>query len=73
MASDPGRSQGESETSSLAIVKDAIPETHAEFIGSFADTLSLGDYLVRPCRHPPWDRSVAAKPDRPALDPLPVP
>jgi serine/threonine protein phosphatase 1 len=42
---DPAGLKGSSEASSLATIKDVIPETHAEFIGSFADTLSLGDYL----------------------------
>ena len=36
---------GQSERGALAIVKDAIPPEHAQFIGSMADTLTFGDYL----------------------------
>jgi len=42
---DPADLNGQSEGRSLATIKEAIPENHAEFIGNFADTVSLGDYL----------------------------
>lgn len=36
---------GRSEASSLQLVKQAIPRSHSEFIGAFADTMAFGDYL----------------------------
>ncbi len=42
---DPSALAGRSEGIGLAIVKQAIPDIHANFLGSFADTLSFGDYL----------------------------
>ena len=42
---DPASLKGLSEHSALAIIKQAIPVAHAQFIGNFADTLKLGDYL----------------------------
>ena len=42
---DPASLKGLSERSALATIKQAIPASHAQFIGSFADTLKLGDYL----------------------------
>jgi serine/threonine protein phosphatase 1 len=42
---DPATLDGQSERMSLGMIKDAIPSEHARFIGSFADTLTLGDYL----------------------------
>jgi len=42
---DPATLIGRSEATALAMVKQAIPETHAQFLGSFADTLRFGDYL----------------------------
>lgn len=42
---DPALLKGLSERSALAIIKQAVPATHARFIASFADTLKLGDYL----------------------------
>lgn len=43
---DPGElAKCDDEASALARVKQAIPEAHASFIASFADTLSFGDYL----------------------------
>ncbi len=42
---DPSTMVGRSEGSGLAIVRQAIPREHASFLGSFADTLSFGDYL----------------------------
>lgn len=42
---DPSTLVGRSEGSALAIIKKAIPKEHAIFLGSFADTLSFGDYL----------------------------
>lgn len=42
---DPASLAGQSERNALAMVKDAIPPAHAQFIGGMADTLSFGDYL----------------------------
>jgi serine/threonine protein phosphatase 1 len=42
---DPALLAGQSERTALAMVKRAIPADHAQFIGSMADTLTLGDYL----------------------------
>jgi len=42
---DPTALAGQNERTALAMVKNAIPAEHARFITSFADTLSLGDYL----------------------------
>lgn len=42
---DPALLAGQSERDALTIVKGAIPPEHAQFLGSFADTLTLGDYL----------------------------
>lgn len=42
---DPESLSRTSERTALAMVKEAIPAEHAQFIGSFADTLTLGDYL----------------------------
>lgn len=36
---------GRSESSGLQLVKEAIPQSHSNFIGGFADTLAFGDYL----------------------------
>ena len=52
---DPAAMPRRSESEALAAVKEVIPEEHASFIGSFADTLTLGDYLfvhagIRPGR-----------------------
>jgi serine/threonine protein phosphatase 1 len=42
---DPVKVARASERSGLAMVKQAIPASHASFIGDFADTIRLGDYL----------------------------
>src|SRR5436190_5158508 len=42
---DPATLAGQNERTAIAMVKDAIPGDHVRFIGSFADTLKLGDYL----------------------------
>ena len=42
---DPAVLVGQSERTALAIVRKVIPEEHAIFLGSFADTLKFGDYL----------------------------
>lgn len=42
---DPAELAEGNETSALAKVKQVIPQAHASFIASFADTLSFGDYL----------------------------
>jgi serine/threonine protein phosphatase 1 len=42
---DPATLIERSETTALAMIKEAIPESHARFLGSFADTLRFGDYL----------------------------
>ena len=42
---DPASLARRSERSALAIVRKAIPSSHAQFIGSFCDTVKLGDYL----------------------------
>ena len=42
---DPASLAGHSERTALAMIKDAIPSSHAQFIGGMADTLSFGDYL----------------------------
>jgi serine/threonine protein phosphatase 1 len=42
---DPATLAGRSETTALAMVKQAIPESHAKFLETFADTLRFGDYL----------------------------
>lgn len=42
---DPVSVAQASEPNGLALVKQAIPEAHASFIGGFSDTISLGDYL----------------------------
>jgi serine/threonine protein phosphatase 1 len=42
---DPATLAGQNERTAIAMVKDAIPGDHVRFIGSFADTLRLGDYL----------------------------
>lgn len=40
-----GRLKGKHEPEALAIVKAAVPDTHREFIATFADTFRFGDYL----------------------------
>lgn len=42
---DPASLAGLNERSALALVKEAVPDVHAQFIGEFADTLRMGDYL----------------------------
>jgi serine/threonine protein phosphatase 1 len=42
---DPATVAKATERSGLAMVKQAIPASHASFIGEFADTVRLGDYL----------------------------
>jgi serine/threonine protein phosphatase 1 len=42
---DPASLVGLTEREALALVKGSIPDAHAQFIGGFADTLRLGDYL----------------------------
>lgn len=42
---DPVALAGLGERAGLAAIKDVIPAEHARFIGGFADTLTLGDYL----------------------------
>jgi serine/threonine protein phosphatase 1 len=42
---DPVPLVGLKERAALAIVKRAIPTSHADFVAGFADTLKLGDYL----------------------------
>jgi serine/threonine protein phosphatase 1 len=42
---DPASLVGLKEKDALAIVRDAIPEEHRQFLAGFADTLRLGDYL----------------------------
>jgi serine/threonine protein phosphatase 1 len=42
---DPTSLAGLKERDALAVVQRTIPEEHARFIASFADTLRLGDYL----------------------------
>jgi serine/threonine protein phosphatase 1 len=42
---DPRSLAARSERSALAEFQEAVPSEHARFIGSFADTLSFGDYL----------------------------
>jgi len=42
---DPATLAGQNERTAIAMVKDVIPGDHVRFIGSFADTLRLGDYL----------------------------
>jgi serine/threonine protein phosphatase 1 len=42
---DPAKLDLDKERAALAIIKNVIPEDHAAFIGSFADTLRFGDYL----------------------------
>jgi serine/threonine protein phosphatase 1 len=42
---DPATLAGQTERTALAMVKEAIPSSHARFIGGMADTLMLGDYL----------------------------
>jgi serine/threonine protein phosphatase 1 len=42
---DPAVLAGLKERDALAVVRSAIPGEHSQFIGSFADTLALGDYL----------------------------
>lgn len=42
---DPATLAGCSEQSALAMIKEAIPAEHVQFISDFADTLSFGDYL----------------------------
>jgi len=43
--SDPSSLTGMSEREALAVVRDAIPDEHRQFIATFVDTLRLGDYL----------------------------
>lgn len=42
---DPAALDGLNERAALALVRSSIPEAHSRFIGGFADTLRLGDYL----------------------------
>ena len=42
---DPASLPGLGERAALDCVRKAIPVSHSQFIGSFADTLKLGDYL----------------------------
>lgn len=42
---DPAMLNGLKERDALAVIQEAIPQNHKQFIGSFADTLRLGDYL----------------------------
>lgn len=42
---NPNSLAGLSEATALGMIKDAIPDSHARFIGGFADTLRFGDYL----------------------------
>src|SRR5256885_5971684 len=42
---DPDRIGGLDDESALAVVRDAIPETHVEFLKSFVDSCRFGDYL----------------------------
>ena len=42
---DPQQLSDVSEAEALAIVRSAIPRSHAEFLGSFVDSCRLGDYL----------------------------
>ena len=42
---DPSQLTGRNEEEALAIVRDAIPEEHKEFLESFVDTCRFGDYL----------------------------
>jgi len=42
---DPASLRGSSEQVALEIVRQSIPEEHVQFLKSFADTLTLGDYL----------------------------
>lgn len=42
---DPSLIEVRNERASLAAIKQVIPESHVNFIASFADTLRFGDYL----------------------------
>jgi len=42
---EPSSMAGLKEKDALAIVRDAIPAAHRQFLAGFADTLRLGDYL----------------------------
>lgn len=42
---EPARLDISNERSALSLIRNVIPESHANFIGSFADTLTFGDYL----------------------------
>lgn len=42
---DPSLIEVRNERASLAAIKQVIPESHVNFISSFADTLRFGDYL----------------------------
>jgi serine/threonine protein phosphatase 1 len=42
---DPQSIRSLQEGEALAVIKEAIPETHRKFIAGFADTLRFGDYL----------------------------
>lgn len=42
---NPTTLDSRNERASLAAIRQVIPKDHANFIGSFADTLSFGDYL----------------------------
>ena len=42
---DPAKLDVRNERAALATIRNVIPNDHARFIGSFADTLSFGDYL----------------------------
>lgn len=42
---DPQSIRSLQEREAIAVVKEAVPESHRKFIASFADTLRFGDYL----------------------------
>jgi serine/threonine protein phosphatase 1 len=42
---DPAKLEVRNERAALSMIRDVIPQSHASFIGSFADTLRFGDYL----------------------------
>ena len=61
---DPAELAGCDESSALDRIKQAIPQAHAAFIASFADTLSFGDYLfVHAGIRPGVDLSLQAEAD----------
>jgi serine/threonine protein phosphatase 1 len=42
---DPERLEALSDDAALAVIRDAIPPEHVEFLSSFVDTFRFGDYL----------------------------